>query len=134
AASKQAQGHGVLAVLNDEIHHATMVEKMHKGLASAFQSPNGGPVGYVMEGVAHLLHAPAPATRLGLEPKRFARVALVKVSLDDEPDLLQAVQGLGYEGVVIEGMGAGHVPERWVPVLDDLVKQMPIVLASRVIA
>ncbi len=133
AASEEAAGQGVLVVLNDEIHHAVMAEKMHKGLTNAFQSSNSGAVGYVMEGVVRMLRTPLAPARPSLAPERFGKVALVKVSLDDQPDLLQALPGLGYEGAVVEAMGAGHVPETWVSALDELTDRMPVVLASRVV-
>jgi L-asparaginase len=37
-------------------------------------------------------------------------------------------------GAVIEGMGAGHVPAAVAPLVEDLARQMPVVLASRVAA
>lgn len=133
AASKQARGHGVLVVLNDEIHHASAVEKMHKGLTNAFQSPDGGPLGYCMEGAVRIVRAMHAMAQPHFAPVRFGKVAIVKVGLDDDPDLLEALPGLGYEGVVIEAMGAGHTPAKWVPALESIAGRMPVVLASRVI-
>lgn len=132
AASPDSQGHGVLVVLNDEIHHAAAVEKMHKGLTSAFQSPNGGPLGYCMEGVVHIVRTLQTPARPKFNPGRFGKVALMKVALDDEPDLLETLPGLGYEGVVVEAMGAGHTPEKWASALQATARQMPVILASRV--
>jgi L-asparaginase len=133
AASKHARGHGVLVVLNDEIHHASTVEKMHKGLTSAFQSPGGGPLGYCLEGTVRLVRSNRATAWPHFAPARFGKIAIVKVSLDDEPDLLQALPGLGYEGAVIEAMGAGHTPAKWVPALEAIAGKMPVVLASRVL-
>ncbi len=133
AASAGLRGSGVLVVLNDEIHHACAVEKMHKGLTSAFQSPNGGPLGYYIEGGLRILRNMPTHPLPRFTPERFGKVALMKTSLDDRPDLLEALPGLGYEGVVLETMGAGHAPESWAPALEALGKHMPVVLASRVI-
>jgi len=134
AASPQMQGRGVLVVLNDEIHHACAVEKMHKGLASAFQSPNGGPLGYYMEGGLRILRDMPARALPRFAPTRFGKIALIKTSLDDQPDLLAALPGLGYEGVVVEAMGAGHTPEKWAPALEAVADKMPVVLASRVMS
>ncbi len=46
AACGDARGSGVLVVLNDEIHRATDVRKMHTSSTAAFASPLLGPVGY----------------------------------------------------------------------------------------
>ena len=39
--------------------------------------------------------------------------------------------GLGYAGIVVEGMGAGHVPADAAPILGRLAAKVPVVLASR---
>jgi len=44
---------------------------------------------------------------------------------------MNALPGLGYAGVVVEGMGAGHVPAEAAPILGDLAAKVPVVLASR---
>jgi L-asparaginase len=45
--------------------------------------------------------------------------------------LLTTLPGLGYAGLVIESMGAGHVPADVAPMLGDVAARMPVVLASR---
>lgn len=133
AASPLLRRQGVLVVLNDEIHSATSAEKMHTGLCSAFQSPNGGPLAYCLEGQVRLLRTLPARRHPALSPGRFGRVALIKVSLDDQPDLLDALPQLGYEGAVIEAMGAGHTPAHWAAPLEALAQRMPVVLSTRVI-
>jgi L-asparaginase len=39
---------------------------------------------------------------------------------------------LGYRGVVLEAMGAGHVPAALAPDIESLAAAMPVVLATRV--
>jgi L-asparaginase len=45
--------------------------------------------------------------------------------------MLKALPGLGYAGLVVEGMGAGHVPADAAPLLGELAAEIPVVLASR---
>jgi L-asparaginase len=40
--------------------------------------------------------------------------------------------GLGYRDAVIDGLGGGHATSAMVPLVERLVTQMPVVLASRV--
>lgn len=133
AASPQMRGLGTVVVLNDEIHAARFVQKSHTALPSAFASPAAGPLGHVIEGTPRLRVEPAKRIRPALELRAGdAPVALVRMGLGDDGRLLRQVPTLGYRGVVIEGMGAGHVPASIAPIVSDLVHAMPVVLASRV--
>lgn len=134
AASPAARGLGVLAVFDDQVHAAARVRKSRASGPGAFTSPDTGPLGWVVEGELHLLVR--PATRVSLphvEESALAavRVAIVTVPLGDDGGLLAAVGGLGYDGVVIEAMGAGHVPPHLVAPLAALAAEIPVVLASR---
>lgn len=133
AASTATAGLGCLVVLNDEIHAARFVTKAHTTAPSAFRSPLTGPIGHVAEGSAlvHTRVLPSPVLRI-TQPEADASVALIRMGLGDDGRLLRALPELGYRGVVIEGMGAGHVPAEVPPVIGDLASAMPVVLAARV--
>ncbi|MCJ2028969.1 asparaginase [Methylobacterium sp. J-043] len=132
AGSAAARGMGVLAVLNDEIHAARLVQKAHTALPSAFRSPLAGPVGLVIEGEARIFVSPrrGPIVDGPLAPEP-APVALLTMGIGDDGRLLAALPDLGFAGVVIEGMGAGHVPEALAEIVSALVTRIPVVLASR---
>jgi L-asparaginase len=132
AAASQARDLGVLVVLNDEIHAARFVQKSHTALPSAFTSPSAGPLGFVAEGQPHF-HL-RPFTPLPPVPVAAgdAPVALVRMSLGDDGRMLRQIVPLGYRGLVLEGMGAGHVPASVAPIISELVDTMPVVLATRV--
>lgn len=118
-------------MLNYHIHAARFVQKSHTALPSAFASPLVGPVGAVIEGRPRL-HARVP--RLPCWPVADGPpppVALIRWAMGDDGRLLGALPGLGYAGAVIEGMGAGHVPADAAPLVGDLARRMPVVLASR---
>jgi L-asparaginase len=131
AAAPEARGLGTLAVLNYDIHAARFVQKSHTTLPSAFSSPLVGPIGAVIEGrprfFVHVTRAPTLPSADGPP----ARVALVKWAMGDDGRMMSTLPGLGYAGVVVEGMGAGHVPADAAPILGDLAAKMPLVLASR---
>lgn len=131
AASPLARNLGVLVVLNDEIHAARSVEKSHKALLSSFISLQGGALGYVFEEQIRIVRRPNQRNAY-LQPKRFGKVAVVKAGLGSDSDLLDALPSLNYEGVVVEGMGVGHVPANLVVPLQKLTRQMPVILTSRV--
>jgi L-asparaginase len=133
ASAAGARGRGTLVVLNDEIHAAWLVQKSHTALTSAFRSPLSGPVGLVIEGEA-VFHARTPRRPVITDAlsEQNMQVALVTIALGDDGRLLRAVPSFGYAGVVLDGMGAGHVPASFAPVVSDLLKDIPVVLASRV--
>jgi L-asparaginase len=131
AADPHLRGQGVVVVLADEIHAARRVRKTHSTSGTTFASPNGGPLGYVVEGVPRLLNQLNLRTTI---PRSVAaspvRVALVTVSLGDDGALLSGI-GDRFDGVVVAAFGAGHVPERMVGPLSELAAHMPVVLSSR---
>ncbi len=131
AVAPGAKGRGVLVVLNDEIHSAVFVKKGHTALPSSFISPSSGPVGLVAEQQVLFTSSPdRPRVTLAIPPAMQA-VAVVKATLSDDGRLLGALESLGYAGLVVEAMGAGHVPEYWAPLLGQLAERMPVVLAVR---
>lgn len=131
AAAPEARGLGTLAVLNYDIHAARFVQKSHTTLPSAFSSPLVGPLGAVAEGRPRFFVRVSRAPSLPASDGPPAPVALVKWAMGEDGRMLSALPGLGYAGVVVEGMGAGHVPAAAAPILGDLAAKVPVVLASR---
>lgn len=132
AAAPDAHGLGVLVVLNDEIHAARFVQKSHTALPSAFASPSAGPLGLVAENRPHFHLRPARRLPPFAVSEGSAPVALLRMSLGDDGRMLRQVAALGYRGLVLEGMGAGHVPASVAPIVGELAATTPVVLASRV--
>jgi len=130
AAAPQARGLGTVVVLNDEIHAARYVTKMHTLSPATFQSPGWGPVGRV-EGGAVVI-ARRPERRVlpwrGLEPS----VMLLKLVVGMGTGLLEDTLARGARGVVIEALGGGRVPPWWLPAIERARDQgVPVVIASR---
>jgi L-asparaginase len=131
AASPAARGLGCLVVLNEEVHAAPAVRKLHTSSPSAFRSPSTGPVGWIVEGRAHLRDR--PFARVAIDPGTgpFARVPLVKIAMDDDGWWLPAIREAGAPGLVLEAMGGGHVPGWLCPEVAELAGQVPVILTSR---
>jgi L-asparaginase len=131
AASPRARGYGVLVVLAEEIHAARRVRKTHTTSVAAFHSPNGGPLGHLVEGqpilLAQLEHRfllPPP------HPGRDPRIAVVTMTFGDDGLLLAGLADR-VDGLIVAAFGAGHVPAALVPALAALADRLPVVLASR---
>ena len=131
AASPHVRGQGVLVVLADEIHAARRVRKTHTTSVAAFRSPDGGALGYLVEGHPTLLARLEHRTVVPPPPHGVApAVALVTVTLGDDGALLAGLGGR-VDGLVVAAFGAGHVPQHLVPTLAGLAQDIPVVLASR---
>lgn len=133
AAADTARGQGALVVFADEIHAARYVHKTHTTSTGTFVSPDAGPLGHVVEGTPRLLARVSPREPVtGWTPESVAatRVALYTVTLDDDAALIAGPPHT-HQGLVLAGLGAGHVPAHLVPVLDEIRTAMPVVLTSR---
>lgn len=132
AISLKARGLGVLVVMNEEAHAACHVTKTHTSTLGAFASPGLGPVAVVTEGEVRLRFRPQQRAGELIDIKeKFPPVALIKAALGDDGRLLDQVADLGYQGLVIEAMGGGHVRAEWVARLAALAARLPVVYASR---
>jgi L-asparaginase len=132
ATGEPARGLGTMVVLNDEIHAARFVQKTHTSNPATFRSPLAGPVGYVFEDNVRIVTRPVGRRHIELpEETRDHPVALYTVGLGDDGRLLKQIGRLGYEGLVIEAFGVGHVPSVMAKPLESLANEMPVVLASR---
>lgn len=132
AASEAARGLGTVVVFNDEIHAARYVQKTHASNPATFASPWVGPLGWISEETVRVAVRPTGRRHVALpEGSRDRPVALYTVGLGDDGRSLPELGRLGYEGLVIEAFGGGHVPSGIVGHLEELALTMPVVLASR---
>ncbi len=130
AASPEARGLGALVVMDDEVHAARFVRKTHASRPSAFASPESGPLGRIIEGRVRLVTRVA-SLALGARVGAVPPVALLRCALGDDGRLVSGLLASGYRGLVVEGMGGGHVPASMVASLEDLAREVPVVLATR---
>jgi L-asparaginase len=131
AASQAMRDTGVLVVMNDEVHAAAWVRKTDSTALHAFTSPNGGPIGRVVENTVVPAGrfdrvAPLPTPSTAGEP----HVALVECALDDRGELLRLAAD-HCDGIVVAAFGAGHVSEPAAQVISAALTRVPVVVASR---
>lgn len=130
AAAPQAQGLGAVVVLNDEIHAARYVTKMHTLSPATFQSPGWGPVGRLEGDTVAIMRRPGRCVLpwRGLEPN----VSLLKLVVGVDVSPLEDALARGARGVVVEALGGGRVPPWWLPTIEEALAQgVPVVIASR---
>jgi len=132
ASDQRLSNSGVVVLMNEEIHAARYVQKCHTRDVAAFKSRNGGLIGQVCEGSVLINQTVEKKRSFQINDfNQSPKVGLLKATLADSGDFLKFFSQSDYQGLVIEAFGAGHLPESWLGHLDQLVKQMPVMLCSR---
>lgn len=134
AGSMAARSRGVLVVMNGEVHTARAVAKTHTASVAAFGSRDVGPVGVIHEGVPRFLWGvprAVPFARAKLPGNDAPRVAIVQAAFAADAELLCHALAT-HDGVIIETLGAGHVPSWWIEPIEAAAKRIPVVFATTV--
>lgn len=135
AASQDIKGVGCVVVSNGEIHAANNVQKKHTQNVAAFQS-DLGPIGIISEGTPRVLYIPRREKNI-LKDMEYvldmeaASIYTAAVFVGEDGRLLKYLKAAGYQGVVIQGMGGGHVSTEFAENLHEIIDEFPIILASR---
>lgn len=135
AVAPAARGLGVLAVLDGQVHLAERVTKARSRGIGAFVSEPSGPVARVGRTDLDLAYRPVrrvPPTLTEL-PAALPRVPVLALGLGDDADVLGLLPAGAIDGLVVAGVGVGHVPAAAVPRLRALVEAgVPVVVATRI--
>lgn len=122
-------GRGVLVVFDESIHAGRLARKVHSYRVTGFDSPGYGPIGRIDAGRVHYALRPelTPALTLG---DRMPRVDLLAVGLGSDCLAEEAVNA-GAKGLVIAGLGRGHVPPGWMaPLGRILARATPVIITT----
>jgi len=97
-------------------HRGTRVRKLHTSRRDAFQSVNGYPIFRVTGEDVKQLRSPLLQRNLNrkliLKSKFEEKVALVKTNPGIQASVIDLFVETGYRGIMIEGTGLGHAPDR----------------------
>lgn len=131
AASPDAQGQGVLVVMNDEIHAARYVTKTHTTNVATFRTPSIGPVGMVNKNDILFLQKTLNQQHVDITSVS-GLIPILKAYAGMNGELLEGLSHTPLDGLVIEALGAGNLPpENIEPLQKMLEAQIPVVLVSR---
>jgi L-asparaginase len=133
AACPRAAELGPVVVFNDQIHTARFATKSHTTSLGAFLSPGAGPLGEIVEGRVDLWWQPTWEDLLGLPPTLGeVNVELMRITSGGSDLALRAVIATPPDALVIEGAGAGHVPQHLLEALDEVIAAgTTVAVASR---
>jgi L-asparaginase len=132
ASDKACRGLGAVVVINDEIHAARRVRKQDSIGLGAFSSGVFGPLGRLHENrvtiANHIQRAPILRSPAHLD----VAVTLLEATLGDQGDVIRMLaRSSTVDGLVIAGLGAGHVSDSAAEAVTAAAAVMPVVLCSR---
>ncbi|GAB5496753.1 MAG: asparaginase [Phycisphaerales bacterium] len=109
--SESASHLGTVIVMNQRIHTALGVQKLHTENEDAFSSGDAGPIGLISPGIVEIVRQPA---RLGFRSSKLEeRVELVTLTTGlGGARLIELAARDGVRGIVVEAFGAGNLPEQ----------------------
>ena len=129
----EARGHGVLVVMDGQIHAAQGVTKVATQGVRAFASPGSGPFGWVDDIGVHLPtptgSRQVPFAALAL-PEQWPQVPIVYGCVEPDPLILQACLNAGAPGLVFTGTGAGQLSAGERSVLQAWAGSRPLMLRA----
>ena len=131
ALDPSSRGRGTLLAMNDTIHAARYVTKTHTTSFATFASRETGALGIVDD--RGVWYRSGIGSRTFIACKRAeTNVHLVKVAAGADALVLNALLDARVKGIVIEGSGAGNVPNVWnEPIAACVAASIPVVLVSR---
>ena len=135
AASPEALGRGVMAVMNDRIFDAAHLHKGNAFRLDAFTGGDAGCIGYMQDStpffwqkseLPHTLESGFSIDGLTALPK----VEIVLFYADADPSILFKAADVS-EGLIVAGAGSGFTSKAWEDALAEITRRIPVVRASR---
>lgn len=136
AASPNATGRGVLLVMNDRIESGYYAAKTATTALDAIRAVEQGGLGMFVGLQPRFFYSPAvPTGRAHFDVARLKalpKIAIVYMHQDQDSEQMDLAIERGARGIVLAGAGAGSVPARMKPRLQELTRQgFPVVRSSR---
>ncbi|MEM4717377.1 MAG: Glu-tRNA(Gln) amidotransferase subunit GatD [Desulfurococcaceae archaeon] len=129
--------HGDLSDKFNTVHRGVKTRKMHTSRRDAFQSINDKPLALVdvvnkeLRLIGNIVEYRGRKDPI-LKPKFDDKVALVKVYPGLQDEIIETLVDKGYHGIVIEGTGLGHAPNKLIDSIKRAVENgIPVVMTSQ---
>ncbi len=134
AADPRSRGRGVMAVLDDKIEGARLVTKTNTTSMETFDSPNGGPIGYVdTAGGIRFMTQAAQLKRATYElpaNETLPRVEIVYSHANMDAIPIEDAITHGAKGIVLAGVGDGNTSKQALDALELAAKNGIVVVRS----
>jgi L-asparaginase len=134
AADPRSRGRGVMAVLDDKIEGARSVTKTNTTSVETFNSPNGGPIGYVdSAGGIRFMTQSSGLKRATYElpaNDQLPRVEIVYSHANMDAIPIEDAISHGAKGIVLAGVGDGNTSKPALDALEQAAKKGIVVVRS----
>ncbi len=125
------RGEGVVTCLNGAVHAADDVTKTHATALDTFQSLNDGPLASITESGIEALRRRGPRRRVATATAA-PNVRLITAHVAMDGSIVEALDGAGISGLVVEGTGSGNTSAGLLAATQILIDRgVPVVLATR---
>ncbi|MCC2596214.1 asparaginase [Pusillimonas sp. MFBS29] len=121
AASSKVHGLGVLLVFNETLYSANFVRKVSAFQLNGFDAPGYGFLGLIDNGEVTVYQTPQQMPLL--PAAELPPVDILPAYLGARPALVDVAVAAGARGLVLEGVGRGHVPPDWMPAIRNACDQ-----------
>ena len=119
-------------------HRGTKVRKMHTSRRDAFQSINDLPLAKIypyakrIEVINNVFRRRGEDKEVHVEAKFDEKVALIKFYSSIDPEVIDFFVDKKYHGIVLEGTGLGHFPQRLISAIKRAVEEgIAVVMTSQ---
>lgn len=134
AADPRNKNMGVQVVFANEILSARDAIKTHSAAFNTFKSYGSmGTLGYVVNDRVIWHRRPFRTEYIGLEDReKDYRVEIVDCYLGADTLLLDACLENNVDGIIVQTVGAGHVPENMLPAIEKAIdRDIPVAISKR---
>lgn len=133
--SKECWGLGALVCVQEQLFAASEITETANQRKEAFSSPGRGPVAQFVGDRIDLLrqHKRTNALEGAMNPVKGVELLYVTVGAGERLlESLSSQEGDELDGIVIAGLGNGHIPPSWIPRVKKLLKDdVPVVITTR---
>jgi L-asparaginase len=136
ASSSDAVGHGVLMVMNDEIHYAAEFTKTNTTNPDTMKSPNRGLAGVCDTGECVFFsptekrHTTKSEFSISDDVTELPNVAIIYAHANMGKSLIEAAINSGAKGIVVAGVGDGNMTDPALEALTEAAKNGIVVVRS----
>lgn len=131
ASSPKCQDLGCVVVFSGDIFSSRYVKKIHAAHRKGFGVSGFGYFGVVDKGNVYIYQKPTKKEYYQLF-SNLPQIDIIPCYLGSDDTYIRSAIGKGVKGLILDGIGRGHVPPQWVEAIREAVeKQIKVVIVTQ---